>query len=85
VIEVLTALFIEHGVPVHMLSDNGPEFIAKRARDWLERLKGRLLYIKPGSPWENKYIESFIGKMRNELLNLEIFYSLQEAQVLIKM
>jgi putative transposase len=85
VVEVLTDLFIERGVPVHIRSDNGSEFIAKRVRDWLERLQVRPLYIEPGSPWENGYIESFNGKMRDELLNLEIFYSLKEAQVLIEM
>jgi len=85
VIEVLTDLFIERGVPVHIRSDNGPEFIAKRVRDWLEKLQVRPLYIEPGSPWENGYIESFNGKMRDELLNLEIFYSLKEAKVLIEM
>lgn len=85
VIEVLTELFIERGVPVHIRSDNGPEFIAKRVRNWLERLQVRPLFIEPGSPWENGYIESFNGKMRDELLNLEIFYSLQEAQILIEM
>jgi putative transposase len=85
VVEVLTNLFIERGVPVHIRSDNGPEFIAKRVREWLARLQVRPLYIEPGSPWENGYIESFNGKMRDELLNLEIFYSLNEAQVLIEM
>lgn len=85
VIEVLTNLFIERGVPVHIRSDNGPEFIAKRVRDWLEKLQVRPLFIEPGSPWENGYIESFNGKMRDELLNLEIFYSLKEAQVMIEM
>jgi len=84
VIEVLTDLFIKRGVPVHIRSDNGPEFIAKRVRDWLEKLQVRPLFIEPGSPWENGYIESFNGKMRDELLNLEIFYSLQEAKVLIE-
>jgi len=74
VIEVLTDLFIERGVLLHSRSDNGPEFIAKRVRDWLEKLQVRPLYIEPGSPWENGYIESFNGKMRDELLNLEIFY-----------
>jgi len=83
VIEVLTELFIERGVPVHIRSDNG--LIAKRVRDWLERLQVRPLFIEPGSPWENGYIESFNGKMRDELLSLEIFYSLKEAQVLIEM
>ena len=85
VVEVLTDLFIERGVPVHIRSDNGSEFIAKRVRDWLERLQVRPLYIEPGSPWENDYIESFNGKMRDELLNGEIFYTLKEAQVLIEM
>jgi putative transposase len=85
VVEVLTDLFIERGVPVHIRSDNGSEFIARRVRDWLERLQVRPLYIEPGSPWENGYIESFNGKMRDELLNGEIFYSLKEAQVLIEM
>jgi putative transposase len=85
VIEVLTGLFIECGVPVHIRSDNGPEFIAKRVRDWLEKLQVRPLYIEPGSPWENGYVESFNGKMRDEMLNGEIFYSLKEAQVLIEM
>jgi len=85
VVDVLTDLFIERGVPVHIRSDNGSEFIAKRVRDWLERLQVRPLYIEPGSPWENGYIESFNGKMRDELLNGEIFYSLKEAQILIEM
>ncbi len=85
VIEVLIDLFIERGIPVHIRSDNGPEFIAKRVRDWLEKLQVRPLFIEPGSPWENGYIESFNGKMRDELLNLEIFYSLKEAQMLIEM
>jgi len=85
VVEVLTDLFIERGVAVHIRSHNSPEFIAKRVRDWLERLQVKPLYIEPGSPWENGYIESFNGKMRDELLNREIFYSLKEAQVLIEM
>ena len=85
VVEVLTDLFIERGVPVHIRSDNGSEFIARRVREWLERLQVRPLYIEPGSPWENGYIESFNGKMRDELLNGEIIYSLKEAQILIEM
>jgi len=84
VIEVLTELFIERCVPVHIRSDNVPEFIANRVRDWLERLQVRPLFIEPGSTWENGYIESFNGKMRDEVLSLEIFYSLKEAQVLIE-
>jgi transposase InsO family protein len=85
VIEVLTELFCMHGVPVHIRSDNGSEFTAKRVRAWLKRLDVKPLFIEPGSPWENGYIESFNGKMRDELLAREIFYSLKEAQVLIKM
>jgi len=85
VIEVLAELFVERGVPVHIRSDNGSEFTAKRVRAWLKRLDVKPLFIEPGSPWENGYIESFNGKMRDELLAREIFYSLKEAQVLIEM
>ena len=85
VIDVLTELFIERGVPVHLRSDNGSEFTAKRVQSWLKRLDVKPLFIEPGSPWENGYIESFNGKMRDELLAREIFYSLKEAQVLIEM
>ncbi len=85
VLEVLAELFIQRGVPVHIRSDNGSEFTARRVRSWLARLKVKPLFIEPGSPWENGYIESFNGKMRDELLNGEIFYSLKEAQVLIEM
>jgi len=85
VIEVLTKLFCERGVPVHIRSDNGSEFTAKRVRSWLKRLEVKPLFIEPGSPWENGYIESFNGKMRDELLAREIFYSLKEAQILIEM
>ena len=85
VIEVLTKLFCERGVPVHIRSDNGSEFTAKRVRAWLKRLQVKPLFIEPGSPWENGYIESFNGKMRDELLAREIFYSLKEAQILIEM
>jgi len=80
----LTDLFCERGVPVHIRSDNGPEFIAKRLRFWLDRLAIKPLFIEPGSPWENGYIESFNGKMRDEFLNGEIFYSLKEAEILIE-
>ncbi len=64
-------------------SDNGPEFTAKAVRGWLNRLGIRTLFIEPGSPWENGYIESFNGKLRDELLNREIFMTLTEAKVLI--
>ena len=82
--ECLTELFCERGVPVHLRSDNGPEFIANALRDWLNKLRVKPLFIEPGSLWENGYVESFNGKMRDELLNREIFYTLQEAQILIE-
>jgi transposase InsO family protein len=85
VVEVLTDLFLKHGAPIHIRSDNDPEFIAKLFKEWLAKLQVRPLYIEPGNPWENGYVESFNGKMRDELLNGEIFYSLKEAQVLIEM
>jgi transposase InsO family protein len=81
--ECLTELFCSHGVPVHLCSDNGSEFIAHALRAWLDHLDVKPLFIEPGSPWENGYVESFNGKMRDELLNREIFYTLQEAQILI--
>ena len=85
VLEVLIGLFLQRGVPVHIRSDNGSEFTAKRVRSWLKTLAINPLFIEPGSPWENGYIELFNGKLRDELLNGEIFYSLKEAQVLIEM
>ena len=85
VLECLTDLFVKHGPPKHIRSDNGPEFTAKAVRGWLGRIGVWTLFIEPGSPWENGYVESFNGKMRDELLNGEIFYSLREAQVLIEM
>jgi transposase InsO family protein len=84
VIEQLAELFITKGMPEHIRSDNGPEFTAKAVRSWLTRLGVKTLFIEPGSPWENGYIESFNGKLRNELLNGEIFTTLLEAQVLIE-
>ncbi len=84
VIFVLADLFIEHGVPQHIRSDNGPEFIAKKVRKWFKDLKVEPLFIEPGSPWENGYCESFNGKMRYQLLDGEIFYSLLEARVVIE-
>lgn len=80
----LSELFVQHGVPAHVRSDNGPEFTAQKIRRWLNELGAQTLFIERGSPWENGYIESFNGKMRDELLNREIFYSLKEAQVLIE-
>lgn len=72
-------------MPEHIRSDNGPEFTAEVVRDWLSKLGVKTLFIEPGSPWENGYVESFNGKLRDELLQREIFYSLEEAKVLIEM
>jgi transposase InsO family protein len=77
VLQVLTDLFVERGPPEYIRSDNGPEFVAKVVRDWLGRIGVTTLFIEPGSPWENGYNESFNGKLRDELLDREIFYSLQ--------
>lgn len=84
VLEQLGHLFIYRGLPGFIRSDNGPEFTAKVVRSWLERLNVQTLFIEPGSPWENGYNESFNGKLRDELLNGEIFTTLLEAQVLIE-
>jgi putative transposase len=83
VINQLYELFLLRGVPEHIRSDNGPEFTAKAIRKWLESIGVKTLFIEPGSPWENGYIESFNGKLRDELLNREIFYTLTEARILI--
>jgi len=83
VLECLAELFVEYGVPENIRSDNGSEFTAKAVRAWLARLGVQTQYIEPGSPWENGYNESFNGKLRDELLNREIFTTLKEAQVLI--
>ncbi len=82
VIETLADVMLVRGIPEHIRSDNGPEFIAKELRKWLGKLGTKTLYIEPGSPWENGYCESFNGKLRDEFLNGEIFYSLKEAQIL---
>lgn len=84
VMDVLTDLFITRGVPDHIRSDNGSEFTAKSIRAWLEKLKVKTLYIEPGSPWENGYNESFNGRLRDELLNGETFYTLKEAQIIME-
>lgn len=84
VLTQLTDLFVRRGVPEHLRSDNGSEFTAKPVRAWLKRLGVGTLYIEPGSPWENGYIESFNGKLRMEFLNREVFYTLLEAKVLIE-
>jgi len=84
VLDVLSQLFFERGTPQYIRSDNGPEFIARRVRWWLKRQGLETLFIEPGSPWENGYIESFNGRLRDELLNGEIFDTLYEAKVLVK-
>jgi putative transposase len=84
VIDKLFELFIFRAIPDYIRSDNGPEFTAKAIRSWLSRLGVRTLFIEPGSPWENGYIESFNGKLRDELLNREVFTTLMEAKVLIE-
>ena len=84
VIDVLSDLFILRGVPGHIRSDNGPEFVAKAVQDWIAAVGAKTAYIAPGSPWENGYIESFNARLRDELLNGEIFYSLREAQIVIE-
>ena len=84
VLDRLYRLFIYRGTPEHIRSDNGSEFTAKAVRQWLGRLEVGTLFIEPGSPWENGYVESFFGKMRDELLNGEIFDTLLEARVVIE-
>jgi putative transposase len=84
VLERLSELFVLRGVPEHIRSDNGPEFTAKEVRHWLGRVGVKTLFIEPGSPWENGFIESFNGKLRDELLAREAFDTLLEAKVLIE-
>ena len=84
VVDALTDLFILRGPPKFIRSDNGPEFIAQKVRDWIEAVGAKTAYIEPGSPWENGYCESFNARFRDELLNGEIFYSLKEAQIVIE-
>ena len=84
VIDVLSDLFILRGVPGHIRSDNGPEFVAKAVRKWIETAGSKTAYIMPGSPWENGFIESFNARLRDELLDGEIFYSLAEAKIIIE-
>jgi putative transposase len=84
VVELLADLFLQHGIPEYIRSDNGPEFVATTVRGWLGRLGVQTLFIEPGSPWENGYIESFNGKLRYELLDGEIFDTLQEARILVE-
>jgi len=84
VIAVLEYLFMIRGTPKYIRSDNGPEFIADSIKKWLQRKDVETLYIEPGSPWENGYIESFNGRLRDEILNRDVFYSVKEAKVLVE-
>ena len=84
VIDVLSDLFILRGVPSHIRSDNGPEFVAKAVQDWIAAVGANTAYIAPGSPWKNGFIESINARLRDELLNGEIFYTLREAQIIIE-
>ena len=84
VIETMADVMLERGVPEHIRSDNDPEMTAKIVRSWFAGLGATTLYVEPGSPWENGYCESFNGKLRDERLNGEIFYSLKEAAIVIE-
>jgi len=84
VIETLRHLFAVRGKPRFIRSDNGPEFIAHAVRDWLAASGIETLYIEPGSPWENGYCESFNSRLRDELLNRELFMDLREAKVVVE-
>jgi putative transposase len=84
VIDVLADLFILRGIPRHIRSDNGPEFVARAVQEWITAVGAKTAYIEPGSPWENGYVESFNARLRDELLNGETFYTLHEAQVVIE-
>ena len=81
--DCLLELFIQRGTPEYIRSDNGSEFIAKKVQELLLRLGTQPTYIEPGSPWENGFCESFNGKMRDELLNGELFYTIKEARIII--
>jgi len=84
VIDVLADLFIARGAPGYIRSDNGPEFIATAVKGWINGVGAKTAFIEPGSPWENGYVESFNGRLRDELLNAEVFNTLLEARVLIE-
>lgn len=84
VIETLERLFITRAVPEYIRSDNGPEFVAGAVQQWLAEKRCRTIYIEPGSPWENPYIESFNGKFRDECLNREVFRNGREAQLVVE-
>jgi putative transposase len=84
VIDVLADLFIARGTPGHIRSDNGGEFTADAVKGWISGVGAKTAYIEKGSPWENGYVESFNGKLRDELLNAEVFNTLAEAKILVE-
>ncbi len=84
VTDVLADLFIARGTPAYIRSDNGPEFVATAVKGWIDGVGAKTAYIEPGSPWENGYVESFNGKLRDEPLNAEVFNTLAEAKVLLE-
>ena len=84
VIDALTDLFILRGPPAFIRSDNGPEFVAKAVRAWIAAVGAQTAYIEPGSPWENGYVESFNSRLRDELLDGEIFYTIREARIIVE-
>ena len=84
VIDTLTDLFMLRSIPAYIRSDYGPEFVAQAVRDWIKAVGAKTAYIEPGSPWENGYCESFNARFRDELLNGEVFYPLQAAQIIIE-
>ena len=84
VLYCMADLFLLHGTPEHIRSDNGPEFTARLLRNWMKEICVKSLFIEPGSPCENGYNESFNGKLRDEVLNIEVFYNLKEAQIIIE-
>jgi len=83
-LKVFAYLMVEHGVAEHIRSDNGPEMVAEEIRSWFQHMGAKTAYIELGSPWQNGYCESFNGRLRDELLNGEIFYTLKKAQVVIE-
>ena len=85
VLAVLSRLFAERGAPKYIRSDNGPEFIAKDVINWLQKRGAETLFVAPGSPWENGYVESFNGRLRDELLNREMLSGVREARVILAM
>jgi putative transposase len=84
VVDLLDWLFLIYGKPEYLRSDYGPEMVAHKVQDWLAEQGCQTIYISPGSPWENGYIESFIGKFRKECVDRYLFYSMEEARSIIE-